>query len=116
MTERKRYRHERQLQIMPADGWWMVFANSDGSLERSRVVAFALIESWSSTREDEIVPDDDNRSVSRTVSPLLWQDGYIDTDEALNSIALVHADEWAQEEVRIQKLAKEWAEKNGEGK
>lgn len=106
----KAYAHVNPLQIMPADGWWAVYANDDGTYSRGRLVGFALVEEWMSSR-DNTVPDEDD-VVDRNYRSLAWMgDGYIDIESADNLLGIVHADEWQDQDTQLSfaRLAEEFA-------
>jgi hypothetical protein len=99
-------RHHCILQIMPADGWWAVWA--DDSMTpiyiRERVISFALVEFWLSRdtlsfrcdRERGDEPDD------RMIVPVTRMEDateIIDPRDVSNFVGCWHQDEWTEENI-----------------
>lgn len=110
MTRPEYYTHHRTLQIMPADGWWACYAEDDGTCYRSRVVGFALVETWRSTGY-ETAPDPDGPAPDREVLPLMSSDMGIDVEaHCQNFLGVVHADAWDTDRPQFEVLAREYVE------
>ena len=68
----------RIVQIMPAEGWWAVYVEHDGTCIHDRVIAFALIE----TEDDE-----------REVVPVTSMGDYLDLEDSDDFLGVCHADD-----------------------
>jgi hypothetical protein len=79
-------RRPRILQLLPADGWWIVYDNGNGTVFRDRVIAFALV---------DYADDDADRAVLPVTHHVA---GYLDVDDADNALGVVHADDWPDQE------------------
>ena len=83
--------NRRILQLMPADGWWAVVHDAEGTATRRRPIAFALVEEWGAAGRERapVNPAD----ADRRVIPLVWQDGAVAVVDAVNLIAVAYDDE-----------------------
>lgn len=106
-------RHQRIIQIMPADGWWAIYWQDDNgtiTTYESRVTGFGLVEEWYSPSYEAQPPGKSNPP-ERIVYPLTYADGVIDIDEADNRLVLFHQDERFQYPPELlQRLALEASE------
>lgn len=86
---------KKPLQLIPADGWWSVYANEDGTWIRQRIVAFALLE----VREEGYDEGDDR---DWDVLPIVSMGGFFDLEDSEhtgNYVDCFHADEWPTDNV-----------------
>lgn len=90
-----RHTHRRIIQLMPATGWWTVYADAGGWF-RERIPAFALVEEWESTIFNATMARR-GADVERYVYPLTIDGRFIEINEDDNIIWLVHDDEWKTE-------------------
>lgn len=112
----KAYEHSRIIQLMPADGWFVAYAQDDGTYERRRTVGFALCEGWSSRDIDATHPSDEDRYVYRVIYPVTTCEGLTEADESNNIVAVVHEKDWEYEQAHVAVLAREHAERQARSK
>lgn len=109
----------RTIQIIPATGWWAVYAQEDGTTIRRRVVAFAVQDEWFADDPDyewETKPPKD-ADVTRVTRPLVYETTahlLEPVNEYHNFLGMYHDDEWADVHARFEEDARRWAAKEAE--
>lgn len=99
-------RHHCILQIMPADGWWAVWADDSMTpiYSRVRVISFALVEFWltSHTHSYQCDQERGDQPDDRMIVPVIRMGDVteiIDPRDASNFVGCWHQDEWTEENI-----------------